>query len=351
MKPYENKQPQLMMDIYNSDKFDPHRDPLYIYIGEVLKADYEPAPKRRKIECDNNNNNNNQFQIFIRTYFNGYQTVTIDVEEHDSIHNVLCKLCEKINIPVASNIRMVYQAKGLDGNKSIKYYNIKRGSTIHCNCFMPPITIKQLSKHSIQQMVNINNAKHVEGIRVPRLQVLNIKEVNTTYGYCRMILSDGQHYIYATLDRNVMKGSSFENVMKKFAIIDLSEFRCSICTEFVCVITECQVVQQIDYKIGNPKDIFVQFKLYVNFFGKTIVLKCKNTTRVKDVKKIIYKKERIAVKRQALLFNGKSLHNSRTLMYYNIKKYDKLHLLDKNDSIKVFMEKKIAKLQKKKSVQ
>eukprot|EP01084_Bolivina_argentea_P267805 454699_1 len=294
------------------------------------------------------NRSQSQFQILIRFHNPRNHQISLDVEEHDSIYTVLCKLYQKINIPIPLTILLpviIFHGKELDITKSIKDYKIKHADTIYCSGFSS-VTIPSisLSKNAIQQMVlyvhKIPNINSLHTIK-PRLQVLNAKKVNH---HCDMMLSDGQYYIHAmSLDQ-----------LKNFAIIDLTDFVCKpINLKLKCVVRQCKVLQQGSYMIGNPIDVLgdahmhAQFTIYVRFLGKNIAIKCKNTTRVQDVKKFIYKKEQIPVKCQSLLFNGKAVKDTRTLLYYGIKKSDKLHLVDKNDSIKAAMTNLITTLENK----
>ena len=73
-------------------------------------------------------------QIFIKTLTG--RTVTIVVEEDDTILNVKMKLQEKENVPVDEQ-RLIFGGHQLEDKKSLKYYNIERNATIHLVLRLP----------------------------------------------------------------------------------------------------------------------------------------------------------------------------------------------------------------------
>lgn len=73
-------------------------------------------------------------QIFIKTLTG--RTVTIVVEEDDTILNVKMKLQEKDNIPVDEQ-RLIFGGHQLEDKKSLKDYKIERNATIHLVLRLP----------------------------------------------------------------------------------------------------------------------------------------------------------------------------------------------------------------------
>ena len=73
-------------------------------------------------------------QIFIKTLTG--RTVSIVVEEDDTILNVKVKLKEKADVPVDEQ-RLIFGGHQLEDKQTIKHYNIQRDSTIHLVLRLP----------------------------------------------------------------------------------------------------------------------------------------------------------------------------------------------------------------------
>ena len=73
-------------------------------------------------------------QIFIKTLTG--RTVTLIVEDDDTILNVKEKLKDKDGVDVAEQ-RLIYGGHQLEDNKSLRDYNIERDSTIHLVLRLP----------------------------------------------------------------------------------------------------------------------------------------------------------------------------------------------------------------------
>lgn len=73
-------------------------------------------------------------QIFIKTLTG--RTVSIIVEEDDTILNVKMKLKEKDDIPIDEQ-RLIFGGHQLEDKQTLKYYDIQRDSTIHLVLRLP----------------------------------------------------------------------------------------------------------------------------------------------------------------------------------------------------------------------
>lgn len=73
-------------------------------------------------------------QIFIKTLTG--RTVSIIVEEDDTILNVKMKLKEKDDIPIDEQ-RLIFGGHQLEDKRTLKYYDIQRNSTIHLVLRLP----------------------------------------------------------------------------------------------------------------------------------------------------------------------------------------------------------------------
>lgn len=108
-----------------------------------------------------------------------------------------------------------------------------------------------LTRGAVQQMVN-----GVTGIH-PHLQILDVKKI-VTGGQgerCRLVLSDGDFYIQGMLASQCTQMMT-NGQLTKFAVIQIQEFVCNnVSNKKICVVINCDVVQQKNATIGSPKNI------------------------------------------------------------------------------------------------
>jgi len=118
-----------------------------------------------------------------------------------------------------------------------------------------------LTRGAIQQMVN--NVTNIQ----PRLQILDVKKIVTGQQgeRCRLVLSDGDFYIQGMLASQCTQMMN-NGQLTKYAVIQLTEFVCNnVSGKKICVVINCDVIQQQGSAMGNPQNIIQHQSQNSNF--------------------------------------------------------------------------------------
>ena len=112
------------------------------------------------------------------------------------------------------------------------------------------MSFRDLDAGSIQRMVASDTSIK------PRLQVLDVKKIVTGQSgeRFRLVLSDGQYYIQGMLATQCTDLVN-NGQLTKYCIIHLKEFVCNnISGKKICVVIQCQVLQNLNKGIGKPQN-------------------------------------------------------------------------------------------------
>ena len=207
----------------------------------------------------------------------GNTIITLEVDPEHAIQNVKTKVADEVGIPVDRH-ELTFGNKALKDDRTLKYYNIQAGSTLHF------FLVLRGRIH-----VKTQNGKMFTLEVVPQDTIEDVKKKMFEE---KRIAVECTHLVYAGKKLEDQRTLGDYNIRRE-AILHLIPTHCT------------------------RRDGVMPIRLQT-LTGKTITLDVTPEDTINDVKKEVYWKEGITVELQSLSYAGEKLNDRKTLKGYNI---------------------------------